>query len=106
MNEVDFGLVLAAIPLAGYGVFLAGRYYERKIARKAIRHLVTQAMESTSKMMDAMMRVVHARLPDVPPAEIIQDVLNACAAVGISAVAVDTETRQVKHANVKVKSDD
>lgn len=106
MNEADILFGVAAVAMGGYGAFLAGRYHERGIAKKAIHNILGHAMQSTSKMMDAMMSVVHARLPDVPPAEILQEVLNACAAVGIQAIAVDTETKQVKRANVEVKTDD
>lgn len=106
MNEVDFALVIAAVPLAGYGVFLGGRAFERRIAKRAITQIVHNAMSSTTAISEAMMSIVRKRCPDVPNQELIQEMVNACAGVGIQAVAMDPETKQVVRPTVEVKSND
>lgn len=95
MNDVDFGLLVVAVPLAGYGLFLGGRAYERKIAKQAFRQLAHQAMMSTTAMMNVMVGMVKKRLPDLTDKELMREVIDGCAAVGIQAVAVDTNTKEV-----------
>jgi hypothetical protein len=95
--EIDF--VVAVFLSSGAG-YLAGKHFERKKAMAAFRGFQRDVTGQTIATVNGIMDVVKARLPDLDPKTLIQEIVASCAKYGAQVVAYNPATKHV------IKADD
>jgi hypothetical protein len=85
MNEIDFG---AAVLISSAAGWYAGFYFERQKARRAFSNLISQSIESTSKLANAAVSLMMTKNPEANPDELVQELMKEGQKYGMNAVAV------------------